>query len=281
MNPFQPLDNVRAVLSHTSHPGNIGAAARAMKTMGLGCLYLVNPKSFPDKEAERRAAGAWDLLSKTRVCADLDQALSGTVLAAAVTARARDLSHEVFNARQGALELVSLARQNPVALVFGTEMSGLTTQEVSKCQIIVRIPTDSEYSSLNLASAVQVMAYELRMAVLESDAASATAALDATTPVPGMLARFNEIELLLQHLEHVAIRSGFLDPEEPKRLMQRLRRLFARARLEKEEVNILRGILSACEKRMQAREAFASNGSDGFEEIPDSSSIHRPPSTLG
>jgi tRNA/rRNA methyltransferase len=160
-------------------------------------------------------------------------------------------------------------------------MSGLTTQEVSKCQIIVRIPTDSEYSSLNLASAVQVMAYELRMAVLESGAASATAALDATAPVPGVLARFNEIELLLQHLEHVAIRSGFLDPEEPKRLMQRLRRLFARARLEKEEVNILRGILSACEKRMQARQAFASNGSDAFEEIPDSSSIHRPPSTLG
>src|SRR5690348_11160324 len=195
MNPFQPLDNVRAVLSHTSHPGNIGAAARAMKTMGLGCLYLVNPKSFPDREAERRAAGAWDILSKTRVCADLDQALSGTVLAAAVTARARDLSHEVFNARQGALELVSHARQNPVALVFGTEMSGLTTQEVSKCQIIVRIPTDSEYSSLNLASAVQVMAYELRMALLESGRASAPATLDATVSIPGMVARFDEIEL--------------------------------------------------------------------------------------
>ena len=197
-------------------------------------------------------------------------------MAAAVTARARDLSHEVFDARQGALELISHARQNPVALVFGTEMSGLTTQEVSKCQIIVRIPTDPEYSSLNLASAVQVMAYELRMAVLESGAASATAALDATART-GMLARFNEIELLLQHLEHVAIHSGFLDPEEPKRLMQRLRRLFARARLEKEEVNILRGILGACEKGMQARQAFASNGSDVFEEIPDSSSIHRPP----
>jgi tRNA/rRNA methyltransferase len=280
MNRLQPLDNVRVVLSHTSHPGNIGAAARAMKTMGLDSLYLVNPKSFPDKEAERRATGAWDILSKTRVCADLDQALSGTVLAAAITARSRDLSHEVFDARQGALELVSHAQQGSVALVFGTEMSGLTTQEVSKCQIIVRIPTDSAYSSLNLASAVQVMAYELRMALLESGRASATAAPgptatpDATATIPGMLAHFDEIELLLRHLEQVAILSGFLDPQEPKRLMQRLRRLFARARLEKEEINILRGILAACEKRMQALQAFALNGSNASEEIPGDSSIH-------
>lgn len=245
MNSLQPLDNVRVVLSHTSHPGNIGGAARAMKTMGLGSLYLVNPKSFPDREAERRAAGAWDILNNASICANLDQALSGTVLAAAVTARSRDLSHEVFDARQGALELVSHARQGPVALVFGTEMSGLTIQEVSKCQIIVHIPADPRYSSLNLASAVQVMAYELRMALPESGSAPATAT------AAGTLARFDEIELLLQHLERVAIGSGFLDPDEPKRLMQRLRRLFARARLEKEEINILRGILGACEKRMQ------------------------------
>jgi tRNA/rRNA methyltransferase len=283
MNPLQPLDNVRIVLSHTSHPGNIGAAARAMKTMGLGWLYLVNPKSFPDREAERRAAGAVDILSKTPVCADLDQALSGTALAAAITARSRDLSHEVFDARQGALELVSHARQNPVALVFGTEMSGLTTREVSKCQIIVHIPTDPGYSSLNLASAVQVMAYELRMASLESGHSSATAVPgptaipDATATIPGMLARFDEIELLLQHLEHVAIRSGFLDPKEPKRLMQRLRRLFARARLEKEEVNILRGILGACEKRMQALQAFALNGSNASEEVSGDSSVRHSP----
>src|SRR5687768_8319118 len=169
MNPPYPLDNVRVVLSHTTHPGNIGAAARAMKTMGLASLYLVNPKFFPDKEAERRAAGAWDILNKTRVCADLDDALSGTVLAAAVTARPRDLSHEVFDARRGAMELLEQARQDPVALVFGTEMSGLTTLEVSKCQIVVHIPANPEYSSLNLASAVQLMAYELRMALPEAE----------------------------------------------------------------------------------------------------------------
>ncbi|WP_074774246.1 RNA methyltransferase [Nitrosospira multiformis] len=254
MNPLHLLDKVRIVLSHTSHPGNIGGAARAMKTMGLDSLYLVNPRFFPDKEAERRATGALDILHKAKVCDTLDEALSGTVLAAAVTARQRDLSHEVFDGRQGATKLLDLAQEDFVALVFGTEMSGLTTLEVSKCQIIIHIPANPEYSSLNLASAVQVMAYELRMAcrdLLETPPASPTLTLHGG----GMAATFDEIELLYAHLEQVAISSGFLDPQEPKRLMQRMRRLFARARLEKEEVNILRGILSACEKRMQTKAA--------------------------
>ncbi|SCY47360.1 tRNA/rRNA methyltransferase [Nitrosospira sp. Nl5] len=241
MNPSCPLDNVRVVLSHPSHPGNIGATARAMKTMGLCSLYLVNPKSFPDKEAEVRAAGAWDVLNNTKVCANLDEALRDTVLAAAVTARPRDLSHEVFDARHGAVELIDHARQYPVALVFGTEMSGLTTMEVSKCQIVVHIPANPNYSSLNLASAVQVMAYELRMALPEPGSVS---------PALNKPASFNEIELFHHHLERVAIRSGFLDPREPKRFTQRMRRLFARARLEKEEVNVLRGVLSTLEKWM-------------------------------
>lgn len=257
MNAFHLLDKVRIVLNHTSHPGNIGASARAMKTMGLHSLYLVNPKSFPDKEAERRAAGAWDILNEVKVCGTLDDALSDTVLAAAVTARPRDLSHEVFDARGGAAELLAHARQNAVALVFGTEVSGLTTLEVSKCQIIVHIPANPEYSSLNLASAVQVMAYELHMAYMALPEI-ARASLPASGG--GVAASFDEIELLYGHLEQVAISSGFLDPEEPKRLMQRIRRLFARARLEKEEVNILRGILGACEKRMRAQPAASSFG---------------------
>jgi len=252
VNPFHLLDKVRIVLSHTSHPGNIGGAARAMKTMGLDSLYLVNPRFFPDKEAERRATGALDTLHKAEVCNTLDEALSGTVLAAAVTARQRDLSHEVFDGRQGAAKLLDLAQKDFVALVFGTEMSGLTTVEVSKCQIIIHIPTNPEYSSLNLASAVQVMAYELRMACI--GLLETTPAL-STPRSGGATATFDEIELLYAHLEQVAISSGFLDPQEPKRLMQRMRRLFARARLEKEEINILRGILSACEKRMQANPA--------------------------
>lgn len=242
MNLPNPLDNVRVVLSHTSHPGNIGAAARAMKTMGLSSLYLVNPKSFPDKEAEARAVGAWDMLNNARVCASLDEALQGTVLAAAITARSRDLSHDVFDSRQGAQELLRHARQHPVALVFGTEMSGLTTAEVSKCQIIVHIPANPDYSSLNLASAVQVMAYELRMALPELERAIPA----QTENVP---ASFDEIELFYAHLEKNLIESSFLNPQEPKRLMQRIRRMFARTRLEKEEVNILRGILTALQQR--------------------------------
>jgi tRNA/rRNA methyltransferase len=245
MNPSYPLDKVRIVLSHPTHPGNIGAVARAMKTMGLEALYLVNPKLFPDKEAERRAAGAWGILNNATVCSNLDDALSGVSFAAAVTARPRDLSHEVFDARQGALELMSHARESQVAIVFGTEMSGLTTSEVSKCHVIVHIPANPEYSSLNLASAVQVVTYELRMAL--PLVCSFPKSVYAT-------AGFDEIELFYHHLERVAIRSGFLDPREPKRLMQRIRRLFSRARLEKEEVNILRGLLAACENHMRPYE---------------------------
>ena len=159
-----PLDNVRIVLSHTSHPGNIGATARAMKTMGLSSLYLINPRLFPDREADARAVSARDILDKIKICTELDEALENTVLAAAITARTRMLSHDVFDARQGAHELLRYAQQKPVALLFGAETSGLTTAEVNKCQIIIHIPTDPELASLNLASAVEVMAYELRMA---------------------------------------------------------------------------------------------------------------------
>ncbi len=241
MNPSSPLDNVRIVLSHTSHPGNIGAAVRAMKTMGLTTSYLVNPKQFPDKAADIRAVGARDILNKTIVCEHLDQALDGTIMAAAVTARLRDLSHEAYDSRQGAQELLAYACQNPVALVFGAETSGLTSAEVKKCQITIHIPTNPDYSSLNLASAVQVMAYELRMAL---------PSIEKLQPRVSFPAKFNDIELFYNHLERVMITSGFHDPQEPKRLMQRIRRLFSRARMEKEEVNILRGILTAIEKQM-------------------------------
>ncbi|MDH5479816.1 MAG: RNA methyltransferase [Nitrosomonas sp.] len=236
------LDNVRVVLSHTSHPGNIGATARAMKTMGLSSLHLVNPKLFPDKAADIRAVGARDILDQAQVCTDIDMALDNTVMAAAVTARSRGLAHEVYDARQGALELLSFAKKHPVALIFGAETSGLTTTEVSKCQITINIPTNPDYSSLNLASAVQVMAYELHMALPEIEQQEQP----SRTP-----AKFKDIELFYEHLERVMVSTEFLDPGEPKRLMQRMRRLFSRSRLEREEVNILRGILTAVEKRWQ------------------------------
>lgn len=241
MNPPSPLDNIRIVLSHTSHPGNIGAAVRAMKTMGLTSLNLINPKSFPDKTADIRAVGARDLLDQVKVFTDIDEALEGTMMAAAVTARARGLPHETYNSRQGAEALLDYAREHPVALLFGAETAGLTTAEVSKCQMTIHIPTNPDYSSLNLASAVQVMVYELRMALPEIDEEPAL----TTTP-----AGFNEMEFFYEHLEQVMVRSEFLNKNEPKRLMQRMRRLFSRARVEREEVNILRGILTAVEKHM-------------------------------
>lgn len=236
-----PLDHIRIVLSHTSHPGNIGAVARAMKTMGLRSLYLINPKLFPDVEAVARAAHATDILQQAQVCVDIDQALDQTVLAAAITARPRELSHEVLDARQGARELLRHAQQ-PVAMLFGRESAGLTTAEVSKCRIVIHIPANPEYSSLNLASAVQVMVYELRMAWLEQMAST-----PAATAYPP--ASFNELESFYAHLEELMTASGFLNPQKPKRLMQRIRRLFARARLEKEEAQILRGILTSLGKR--------------------------------
>ncbi len=246
MNFLLPLDNVRIVLSHTSHPGNIGAAARAMKTMGINSLYLVNPKIFPDKEAEARSVGAWDVLNKAKICTNLDEALNKTVLVAAITARRRNLSHDTFDSRQGAQKLLDQAQKGPVALVFGAEASGLTTEEVSKCQIIVHIPTDPNYLSLNLASAVQVMTYELQMALPKTNYLSQES---------GTLANFNDIELFYCHLEQIMIDTNFLDPREPKRLMQRMRRLFSRARLEKGEISILRGILNSIEKKYNKKES--------------------------
>ncbi len=236
-----PLDNVRVVLSHTSHPGNIGASARAMKTMGLGSLYLVNPKSFPDNEAYVRATNARDILDQAVICSTLDIALQDCVLAVAMTARARELTHQVIDTRQVAQKLVEIATESPVALLFGRESSGLTTAEVTKCQLTVHIPTSSVYASLNLAAAVQIMCYELRMAAIGPKNTS-------SPPEVPQLASLNEIELFYQHLEETLITSKFLDPQQPKRLMQRIRRLFSRTALEKEEVNILRGIIHALAK---------------------------------
>ncbi len=255
MKSSSPLDNVRIILSHTSHPGNIGATARAMKTMGLTSLHLVNPKSFPDKAADIRAVGAREILDQAQVHANIDEALSNTIIAAAVTARSRGLAHEVYDARQGAQELLNHAQQYPVALVFGAETSGLTTAEVSKCQMTINIPTNPDYSSLNLASAVQLIAYELYMTIPKTK----TEQQENQIRTP---AKYDDIEFFYKHLEQVMISSDFLNPAEPKRLMQRMRRLFSRARLEREEVNILRGILTAVEKRWEIKRVPQSDQTD-------------------
>jgi tRNA/rRNA methyltransferase len=232
----ESLANIRIVLCQTSHPGNIGAAARAMKTMGLSELVLVNPKKFPHPDADAMASGATDILAQARVCASLQEALAGCALVIGLSARKRELTHELVSAREAAAQIIRIASALKAALVFGTEMSGLSNAELIQCQQLAMIPANTEYSSLNLAAAVQVLAYELRMA-----ASSAPVTTENIFPP----ASHDEIEGFYRHLEETLLHVGFLDPAMPKRLMPRLRRLFSRARLEKEEVNILRGILKA------------------------------------
>lgn len=236
-----PLERIRVVLSHPSHPGNIGAAARAMKTMGLSRLYLVNPKIFPDPQADAMATGAIDLLEDATICSSLAEALAGTVSATALTSRRRDLATEPTWARQAAADLVAQAASGEVALVFGNETAGLSNEEVSLCRNWALIPTSPEFKSLNLAQAVQVLCYELRLATV--DVGAPPSVTEAGEP-----ASHEEVEALIAHLERAAVGSGFLDPVKPKRLIPRMRRLFSRAGLEKEEINILRGMLSSFEK---------------------------------
>jgi tRNA/rRNA methyltransferase len=238
--PTGALERVRVVLSHPQHPGNIGAAARAMKTMGLTRLVLVNPQRFPDPEATTRATGAADLLERAVVCTSLDEALRGVVLAGAVSARVREVGPPSVTARTVAGELIERSHAGDVAIVFGNETSGLSNDEVMRCDRLVTIPTSAEFSSLNLGSAVQLLSYELRLAAL-GDVLPASKA----TPFASAPATRDEVEGFFGHLERTMIDSRFMDPAQPKRLLPKLRRLFARAQLEKDEVNILRGLLTA------------------------------------
>jgi tRNA/rRNA methyltransferase len=228
------LGNTRVILSHTTHPGNIGAAARAMKTMGLSRLYLINPRHFPDPQAEAMAAGADDILRDAVVCASLDEALQGCVFVAGMSARLRDISHEVLPPREAMPLLAQYGADHPVALLFGTEMSGLTNDELARCQVMVRIPVNPEYASLNLAAAVQLLCYELRLAAGAGDIGAPELKPASAEHVEGF---FRQLEDTLTQIE-------FLDGKQPTKLMQKLRRLYARARLEDEEINMLRGILT-------------------------------------
>lgn len=231
-----PLKNIRVVLTQPSHPGNIGAAARAMKTMGLDALYLVNPRQFPHAEADARATSAIDILMRARVCGSITEALEGCVLAVAASGRHRELRHETLTVREAVPELLRQAASHPVAIVFGNETAGLTIEEAGHCQLWAHIPADAEYNSLNLAAAVQVFAYELRMGL------ALTAAPPAEEFAPATLA---QVEQLRAHFELTMRTTGFLDPANSKRLLRLLRRLLARNRFEVDEVNILRGFLNS------------------------------------
>ncbi len=240
------------VLVETSHPGNVGAAARALKTMGFHKLILVSPRfsnvlEHPDAKAF--ASGALDVLENTRIVNSIEAALSGCTRAAAVTARLREFSPQILTPRQFA----QTALDNdalPQALVFGSERYGLPNEIVAQCDTLIHIPANPEHASLNLAQAVQVLAYECRMAALAADSIPKTG-----NPIgfQGTPATVDQINGMFEHLEKALVVSGFLNPESPKKLMPRLRRLFSRCHLETEEINILRGIATQIESLAKNR----------------------------
>lgn len=237
--------DVRIILVGTTHPGNIGACARAMKNMGLSDLMLVRPRYFPHPDATARASGASDVLDAARVVQRLDEALADCVYVLGASARSRSIGWPSFAPREGAARLLKECQTGKVAAVFGPEKSGLTNDDLDRCHALLSIPTDPGFSSLNLAMAVQILSYELRLATL-----------DGPPPVyepDAPLASGEELEHFYQHLEQVLLASGFMDPENPRHLMRRLRRLFIRAEPDRNEINILRGIFASLEPRKKDR----------------------------
>jgi len=231
----------------TSHPGNLGAAARAMKTMGLTGLRLVAPKRHPSAEATALASGADDLLMAAPVYTALAPALADCTLVFGATARVRSISWPMVDAREaGRLALEAVDAGGQVAMVFGREDNGLDNEELALCQRMLRIPVNERFASLNVAAAVQVVSYELRMAALER-AGEPTLPPEGQADGPQPAVTIEEMENLFAHLERVLVRIGFHDPAAPRRLLPRLRRLFQRAMLDRNEYNILRGWLSATE----------------------------------
>jgi TrmH family RNA methyltransferase len=228
----------RIILVGTTHPGNIGAVARAMKNMGLHDLVLVSPRSFPHEDATARASGAEDILEDTRVVGSLDEALADCVYAAGASARSRAIDWPSMPPRECAERLVRESAAGNVAVVFGPEKSGLTNEDLDRCSTLLTIPTDPNFSSLNIAMAVQIICYELRLLQHDEPDVSEPESPPATA---------EELEHFYRHLETVLTDSGFLDPDKPRLLMRRLRRLFIKAEPDKNEINILRGILNALE----------------------------------
>ena len=231
--------NIRVVLVETSHSGNIGAAARAMKTMGLSELTLVAPRRFPSEEATAMASGADDVLNNARVYDSLEAALEGCTLVFGASARPRSLHWPVVDGREAGR--LAVAEEGKAALVFGRERSGLTNEELGLCHQLVHLPANPEYSSLNVAAAVQVLAYEVRMAALAEMPEDERAVKEAAAPA-------EEVERYFDHLERVLVKTGFHNPENPRQLMARLRLLYGRARPSSNEINILRGILTSVEQ---------------------------------
>lgn len=243
------LQHIRIILVETSHTGNMGSVARAMKTMGLHHLWLVNPLLQPDSQSIALAAGASDILASAQIVDSLDNALSGCSLVIGTSARSRTLPWPMLDPRQCGVKSVEAARQQgDVALVFGRERVGLTNEELQKCHYHVAIPTNPEYRSLNLAMAVQIIAYEIRMASL----ALAEAPAQTQEPEAAAYPLTEDLERFYQHLEQVLLQTGFIRANHPGQVMNKLRRLYTRARPESQELNILRGMLASIEKRRES-----------------------------
>lgn len=238
---------VRIVLVEPTHPGNIGAVARAMKTMGLADLALVRPRRFPDDEATARASGADDVLAAARVCDSLLAAIGDCGFVVGTSARLRSLPCPIIDPRQCAALILEHAASTRAAVVMGTESSGLTNEQMSHCRYLVNIPANEQYSSLNLAMATQIICYELRMAVRGEPQ---DIAADARADPP---ATASELAGLYEHLERVLDGTGFFNPDHPTTLQHRLRRLLQRAALDRTEVNILRGAFAALDPERRRR----------------------------
>lgn len=242
------LENIAIILVNTTHPGNIGGVARAMKNMGLSDLRLVEPKIFPDEDAVARASGATDLLDAAGVFSSLAEALADCQLVVGTSARERHIPWPLINPRELAAIAAPLPSSQKIAIVFGREDRGLTNEELQLCHHHVNIPTNEAFSSLNIAAAVQVITYELRMAALGLSEQVERPQWGTQWDID--LASHQELELLFEHLEKVLVDTEFLDPENPRQLMPRMRRLFMRAVPDKVEVSVLRGILKSVEKKI-------------------------------
>ncbi len=237
--------SIRIVLVGTTHPGNIGAVARAMKNMGLNDLALVNPRYFPHEDATARASGATDVLDAASVVSTLSEALTDCVYVAGTSARSRAITWPSMGPRDCAERMMLEGKKGKVAAVFGPEKTGLHNDDLDLCHTLLTIPTNPDFSSLNLAMAVQVLTYELRVAsALDSGPGFESEAPPATG---------DEMEHFYDHLEQVMIDLEFLNPNNPRLLMRRLRRMFIRARPDKNEVNILRGFLAAIDRKKESR----------------------------
>ena len=244
------LPHIKIVLVNTSHPGNIGATARAMKNMGLGRLALVNPVEFPSGVAVGRAASALDVLEQAEVVNTLGEAIADCALVIGSSARSRSLPWPMLTPEQSAAKLVKESQSAQVALVFGREDSGLNNEELQLCHFHVQIPASPEYSSLNLAAAVMVLCYEIRRAVLRDEEADDKAEDEYWDQER---ATVEQVEYFYEHLERVLVEIDFHDPDNPRQLMQRMRRLFGRVRIDAMEMNILRGILTNIEHKIKGR----------------------------